>query len=544
MLKRKLRALIVMLCVPLLAVFAGVKASAAAGFTDVPSNAWYTDAVRDMVNRGIMSGAGDGTFRPGGYLTRADFATMLAHSALPESELKKYNYRGSFTDVKTGYWANPYINWASENGIVKGAGNNKFNPGGRLTRQDMAVMLVNYTKAMGIGIPPVKGPMYFKDDYAINLYAEDAVYACARAGILNGNEGYFKPKNNSQRCDAAQMLSTFLKVGRDPNYKVIRKRVEDVSVAAVEFDPSWYTPDVVMGNDLIDGGENIANVISRTGAKIAVNGGFFSFDTYMPYATIVKNGRLISTYNAHSPAKSTIVMDSTGRFSIEHFTTRVTLEVYNPDGTTKKAENVVVNVRPSSSKDGARIIFTRDWGRTLGFKPKYAVRVDNSGSVVAVYRNQDVDIPNANDGYLIVQQADRMYQNDFITSMVVGTDVNKSVYYEGSETQDIELALGVGPQVVKDGWLYGDASTYNAEGLSGINNFSNDRRVCLGIKPEGHLVLLTANTSLPKLSHVMVSLGCYSAVNLDGGGSSNLYVEGTYYTGPRSRPMNNVIVFK
>ena len=39
MLKRKLRALIVMLCVPLLAVFAGVRASAAAGFTDVPSNA-------------------------------------------------------------------------------------------------------------------------------------------------------------------------------------------------------------------------------------------------------------------------------------------------------------------------------------------------------------------------------------------------------------------------------------------------------------------------------------------------------------------------
>ncbi len=541
--KRIVKALVLMLCVPLLTVFACMKAGAAAGFTDVPANAWYTAAVRDMVDRGIMSGAGDGTFRPGKYLTRADFATMLARTALPESELRKYRYNGSFTDVKSNHWANPYVNWASENGIVSGTGNKRFSPGGRLTRQDMAVMLVNYARAMGVSTPPVKGPMYFKDDYAINLYAEDAVYTCARAGIISGSEGYFKPKNYSQRCEAAQVLSMFLKVGQDPRYKVIRKRVEDVSVAAVEFDPGWYSPDIVMGNDVIDGGESIGSVISRTGAKIAVNGGFFGFDTYMPYATIVKDGRLISTFNKYSPAKSAIVMDSTGRFSIEHFTTKVSLTANNPDGTVKSIGDAVVNAKPGAT-DGARIIFTREWGRKLGFAPKYAVRVDNSGYVVAVYRDQDVDVPNANDGYLIAQRAERPGGNDFIRDMKVGTYVEKKVVYEGSETQDIKLALGVGPQVVRDGWLYGDAYTYGAEGLNNINNFSADRRVCLGIKPEGHLVLLTAYTSLPQLSHVMVSLGCYSAVNLDGGGSSNLYVEGTYYTGPRSRPMNNVIVFK
>ena len=527
--------LLVIFCLP-------VGAGAAAGFYDVPNGAWYAAAVRDLVNRGIMSGTGNGGFNPNGSLTRGQFATMLARAALPDSELEKYKYRGVFSDVGTGHWANPYVNWASENGVVHGSGDRRFNPGGRLTRQDMAVMLVNYAKAMGIGIPPVRGSVGFGDSYAISGYAKSAVDACVRAGILNGDGSYFRPGSASKRCDAAQMFSTFLKVGKAPEYKVIRRRVEGVSVAAVEFDPGRYTPDIVMGRNVIDGGESIGSIVERTGAKIAVNGAFFDFNSYMPYATIVKNGRLVSTFNRFSPAKSAIVMDSSGRFSIENFTTNVTLTASYGDGTSRTAGGVAVNVWPSSKTDSTRIIYTRDWSGTLGFKPKYAVRVRNDGYVTAVYRDQDVTIDW--DSYLLVQQGERKYQNEFIASIKEGDYIQRDISYDGSRTQDIKLCLGVGPKVVQDGWMYGDASTYRAEGLDQINNFSADSRVCFGIKPDGRLLILAANTSLPKLSDIMVSLGCYSAVNLDGGGSANLYVEGAYYTGPRSRPMNNVLVFK
>ena len=519
-----------------------IPAGAAAGFADVPAGAWYTAAVREMVGRGIMTGKSSTAFEPNSSLTRAEFATMLAKTALPESELKKYGYRGEFSDVGTGHWANPFINWASENGVVSGTGKGKFGPWSRITRQDMAVMLMNYARAMGIGLPDAGRPGSFRDSGSISDYARDAVQTCARAGVLSGDGGYFRPKSNSLRCEAAQMLSNFLKVGRDPKYTVIRRRVENVSVAAVEFDPGIYEPDVVLGGDRVGGGESIQSIVGRTGAQIAVNTVFFDMGTYEPYGTIVKDGKLLTTFNTYSPAKSAIVMDGSGRFSVENFTASVTLtRASAADGAELTIQNVWVNRYPVE-KDSSRIVFTREWGAKLGFKAKYAARVDSAGNVTAVFRDTDVEIPA--EGYLLVQRAERWKDDGFLPDMARGDHVEMDVEYQGSSTQDIEICLAVGPKLVQDGRAYGDSETYRAEGLDKINNYGDERRVCIGVKPDGRLVILTAYTSLPKLSDILVSLGCRSAVNMDGGGSSNLYAGGAYFTGPRSRPMNTVLVFR
>lgn len=519
-----------------------IPAGAAAGFTDVPAGAWYTAAVREMVDRRIMTGKSSTTFEPNSSLTRAEFATMLAKTALPESELKKYSYRGEFSDVGTGHWANPFINWASENGVVSGTGNGKFGPWSRITRQDMAVMLMNYARAMGIGLPDAGRPGSFRDSGSISGYAKDAVQTCARAGVLSGDGGYFRPKSNSLRCEAAQMLSNFLKMGKSPKYTVIRRRVADVSVAAVEFDPGIYKPDVALGGGRVYGGESIQSIVGRTGAQIAVNGMFFNMDSYEPYGTIVRNGSLITNFNTYSPAKPAIVMDGSGRFSVENFTTNVTLtRACAADGSELAIKNVWVNRYPVE-KDSSRIVFTRDWGAKLGFKAKYAARVDSAGNVTAVFRDTDVEIPA--EGCLLVQRAERWKDDGFLPDMVRGDHVEMDVEYQGSSTQDIKLCLAAGPKLVENGRAYGNSDTYKAEGLSGINNYGSERRVCIGVKPDGKLIILTAYTSIPKLSDIMVGLGCQSAMNLDGGGSSNLYAGGAYFTGPRSRPMNTVLVFK
>lgn len=518
-----------------------MSAFAAAGFKDVPEGQWYTAAVREMVNRHIMTGKSANTFEPNSPLTRAEFATMLAKTALSESELKKYSYKGEFSDVGTGHWANPFINWASENGVVSGTGNGKFGPGSRITRQDMAVMLTNYARAMGISLPDAGFPGTFKDSGKISGYARNSVALCGRAGVLKGDSSGFRPNDNSRRCEAAQMLLNFLNVGRPPKYTVIRKRVADVSVAAVEFDPKKYTADVVLGHDRIASGEDIQSIIDRTGAEIAVNSIFFNMSSYEPYGTIVKNGKILTIFNDYAPAKSAIVMDGSGRFSVENFTTNVTLTYTAADGVQRTSKKTVVNRYPVE-KDSSRIIFTREWGGKLGFKAKYAARVDGSGKVTAVFRDADVDIPA--EGYLLVQRAERWQDDGFLPQMARGDRVDMDVEYQGSSTQDIKLCIAVGPKLVQGGRAYGDSGTYQAEGLGGINNYGSERRVCIGVKPDGKLVILTAYTSLPKLSEILVSLGCQSAVNMDGGGSSNLYAGGAYFTGPRSRPMNTVLVFK
>ena len=108
----------------------------------------------------------------------------------------------------------------------------------------------------------------------------------------------------------------------------------------------------------------------------------------------------------------------------------------------------------------------------------------------------------------------------------------------------MELSIAAGPKIVENGRPYGNASTYAAEGLGGIGGESQARRVCIGVRYDGSLLILTAYASLPELSGIMAVMGCQSAVNLDGGGSTNLYVNGQWLYGPTDRALNNALYFK
>lgn len=539
--KNKLRrTLCCLLSMALLLALMAMPASGAAGFDDVPNGAWYTDAVKDLVSRGIMNGRGNGRFEPRGSISRAEFATMLARTALSEDELAQYKYRGDFSDVSQGHWANRYINWAKENGVVNGY-NGKFNPGGKITRQDMAVMIMNYSKAMCVGLPPVTDSASFRDSGKITGYARESVAACARAGVLNGSGGYVRPTDTSMRSEAAQLFSNFLRLGRSPQFTVIRKRAGGINVRGVTFDPMDYTPSVVLGEGRIRGGESMGSIIQRTGAQIAVNGGFFDLSSYTSYGTLINHREILTTFNDYSPKKSAIVMDGSGRWLVENFYTDVILTAVKYDETEKTARHVAVNRHPDLPTDSTRIIFTREWGQRLGFSPKYAVKVDADGFAEKIYHNTDVDIPE--EGYLLVQRGDNPWDNSFITSICEGSFIDRQVEYTGASTQDISCCIGAGPRIVKDGRAYGSADTYREEGLNNIDNFSDAVRVCIGVKPDGDLVIISAYASIPEVAGAMAALGCESAINLDGGGSANLYAGGTYFTGPRDRPLNNALVF-
>ena len=72
----------------------------------------------------------------------------------------------SFTDVANTSPTMPYIEWAEQNKIVQEIGNNQFGPDQLISRQDMAVMMVNYAK--------------------ISADVKDAVKAIQQTGVING----------------------------------------------------------------------------------------------------------------------------------------------------------------------------------------------------------------------------------------------------------------------------------------------------------------------------------------------------------------------
>ena len=182
-------------------VSAAFKAAAPASenpFTDVPSGAYYEDAVVWAVKKGITSGTSATTFDPDGSCTRAQAVTFLwraAGSPEPKSATMP------FADVPAGSYFEKAVLWAVENGITKGTSDTTFGPDASCTR----AQIVTFLWRAG-GSPAVSGNSAFSD------VASDAYYAAAVAwaeknGVTGGIGGGLFGSDNT--CTRAQIV-TFL----------------------------------------------------------------------------------------------------------------------------------------------------------------------------------------------------------------------------------------------------------------------------------------------------------------------------------------------
>lgn len=107
-------------------------------YSDVKAGDWFNNAVSTLSNAGIITGYEDGSFKPNGYITRAEFATIAARFFDVT-----YNGKDLFPDI-SGHWAKDYINQAANKGFVNGYEDGTFKPDRNITRAE-AVTLVNRT---------------------------------------------------------------------------------------------------------------------------------------------------------------------------------------------------------------------------------------------------------------------------------------------------------------------------------------------------------------------------------------------------------------
>lgn len=112
--------------------------SQSSGYSDVKTGDWFNNAVSTLSNAGIIAGYEDGSFRPNGYITRAEFATIAARFFDVT-----YSGKDLFPDI-SGHWAKDYINQAANKGFVNGYEDGTFKPDRNITRAE-AVTLVNRT---------------------------------------------------------------------------------------------------------------------------------------------------------------------------------------------------------------------------------------------------------------------------------------------------------------------------------------------------------------------------------------------------------------
>lgn len=182
-------------------------------FTDVAEDAWYHDYVYDLVYRGVVNGMTATTYEPEGKLTRAQFVKLLACSLADAETLKTYEGKHPFKDSE-GHWAEAYIAWAKDKGIVEGVSATEFDPEAPITREQMATIFGRYALKQGIELPKSENAAgSFPDAGKISEYAREFVELMRIAGILNGYEdGTFRPQGNATRAEAAKLFSLFLSI--------------------------------------------------------------------------------------------------------------------------------------------------------------------------------------------------------------------------------------------------------------------------------------------------------------------------------------------
>lgn len=115
-------------------------------FTDVPKGAWYNDAVRYVYENGLMVGLAPNNFGANVTTDRGQLVTMLWRMA---GEPQATN-GADFSDVPSNaYYANA-VAWAAENGITSGFEDGTFRPQTGLSREQMAALFMKYAEATGV----------------------------------------------------------------------------------------------------------------------------------------------------------------------------------------------------------------------------------------------------------------------------------------------------------------------------------------------------------------------------------------------------------
>ncbi|QDH20311.1 S-layer homology domain-containing protein [Saccharibacillus brassicae] len=176
-------------------------------FDDVPASYWAHEAIRRMAARQIVQGFDGASFAPKRDVTRAEFAALIAR-ALDLDSAKPNPFRD--IDARRAYA--PAIAAVFEAGIAGGRSRDTFGPEDTLSREEMAVMLMNaYRFRAGREASSAGKRADFKDVDDVGKWAQESVSAAKNLGLMQGRGGdRFMPQATVSRAETAQAVSLLL----------------------------------------------------------------------------------------------------------------------------------------------------------------------------------------------------------------------------------------------------------------------------------------------------------------------------------------------
>jgi uncharacterized repeat protein (TIGR02543 family) len=162
---------------------------------------WASAAIDQWSNVGVVQGIGDNKFNPGGNMTRAEAAQVLVNLLQLPDATKIVS---GYTDMVPGAWYENAISRCVEEGILNGISETQMNPNGAVTREQFFVM---FARALSISSESTINKT-FADANQISSYASGAINALVNHGYVNGlTTSQLGPKNNIDRASVASLLA-------------------------------------------------------------------------------------------------------------------------------------------------------------------------------------------------------------------------------------------------------------------------------------------------------------------------------------------------
>ena len=289
-----------------------------------------------------------------------------------------------------------------------------------------------------------------------------------------------------------------------------------------------YTLTPALASDTLSNKSTITSIAKNTNSIIALNGTYFKPQTGVPLGTLMINEKLYT-----GPIYDRVAM---GIFDDGYDIARVQL---NASFGTGKNTVKVDNVNQPRMLSTYVLAYTPDWGNLAAPTPKYGLQIAVSDNKITQISTSRLNIPK--DGYVIAGPSSIL--GEFKVGDRVKLDVNTI-----PEWKNVKHIISGGPYLVKNNEVFVDMTAQKLGAIGGKNP-----RSAIGYTADNHLILVAVDgregssvgLTLMQLANFMKSAGCVNAMNLDGGGSTVMYVNGKVVNNPQVKggiALSNAIV--
>ncbi len=289
---------------------------------------------------------------------------------------------------------------------------------------------------------------------------------------------------------------------------------------------------VLSSNSKLNSRRSISAIAKNSNALVALNGTYFKPQTGVPLGTLMIDKKMYTGPIYDRVAMGIFSDGNSTKFDIA----RVQLNAdVKGSGVTIK----VNNINQPRMLSTYVLVYTPEWGQASPYAPKYGMNLLVEDDVITKASANPIIIPQ--NGYVI--SGPKSVLQPLLEKKDAKLTINTN-----PEWKNVNHIISGGPYLVKDGAVFVDMTAEKLASIGGRNP-----RSAIGYTADNNFVLVAVDgregssigMTLMELAYFMKSIGCTNAMNLDGGGSTVMYVKGRVVNNPAQNggiPLSNAIV--